>query len=130
MSARPVVDLPQPDSPTSPSVSPLRTSRLTSDTAWTLSPVRPTGNSTTRCSARSSVSSSGRRCATPLPAIVVSLVPQRGPEARLARAALVVGLGDDAHPQRDLGRRRARPDTDADRLVAGPVLARLGRAHR
>ena len=41
MIARPVVDLPQPDSPTSPSVSPGSTSRLMSETALTLSPVRP-----------------------------------------------------------------------------------------
>ena len=41
MRARPVVDLPQPDSPTSPRVSPCRTSRLTSETAWTLRPVAP-----------------------------------------------------------------------------------------
>ena len=34
--ALPVVDLPQPDSPTMPSVSPLARSRLTSLTAWTL----------------------------------------------------------------------------------------------
>ena len=32
---RPVVDLPQPDSPTRPSVSPARTSKETSQTAWT-----------------------------------------------------------------------------------------------
>ena len=54
MIARPVVDLPQPDSPTSPSVSPRRTSRLMPDTALTTRPVRPTGNSTTRSSTRSS----------------------------------------------------------------------------
>ena len=38
MIALPVVDLPQPDSPTSPRVSPSFTSRLTSDTACTLQP--------------------------------------------------------------------------------------------
>ena len=32
---RPSVDLPQPDSPTRPSVSPSRTSKLTPSTAWT-----------------------------------------------------------------------------------------------
>jgi hypothetical protein len=32
---RAVVDLPQPDSPTIPSVSPCRTSKLTPHTAWT-----------------------------------------------------------------------------------------------
>src|SRR5215469_15789770 len=47
------VDLPQPDSPTRPSVSPLRTSRLTPSTARTTSaPIPPTGKclytSTTR----------------------------------------------------------------------------------
>ena len=46
MTALPVVDLPHPDSPTRPRVSPGRTSKLTSDTAWTLAPVRPMGNST------------------------------------------------------------------------------------
>ena len=35
-SVRPSVDLPQPDSPTRPSVSPRRTSRSTPSTAWTL----------------------------------------------------------------------------------------------
>ena len=45
MIARPVVLLPQPDSPTRPSVSPRRTSKLIPDTALTMSPVRPTGNS-------------------------------------------------------------------------------------
>ena len=69
ISARPVVDLPQPDSPTSPSVSPSLTSRLTSETAWTFRPVEPTGNSTTRFSARNKVSDGERRCAVPLPAI-------------------------------------------------------------
>ena len=39
--ARPVVDLPQPDSPTSPSVSPWTMSRLTSVTACTVA--APTG---------------------------------------------------------------------------------------
>ena len=39
ITARPVVDLPHPDSPTSPSVSPGAMSRLTPDTAWTRSPV-------------------------------------------------------------------------------------------
>src|SRR5690242_6139481 len=77
MSARPVVDLPQPDSPTSPSVSPSRTSMLTSVTALTLSPVEPTGNSTTRFSARSRVSPGSRRCAVPLPAIS-ALLRRRG----------------------------------------------------
>ena len=50
--ARPVVDLPQPDSPTRPSVSPGSTSKLMPDTALTFRPVRPTGNSTTRSSTR------------------------------------------------------------------------------
>src|SRR5690606_30373012 len=71
MMARPVVDLPQPDSPTSPRVSPSSTSRLTPDTAWTLSPVLPTGNSTTTSVARRRGSASVRRCAVPLPAIGV-----------------------------------------------------------
>ena len=48
MMARPVVDLPQPDSPTRPRVSPGRTSKEMPDTAFTRRPVRPTGNSTTR----------------------------------------------------------------------------------
>ena len=38
---RPVVDLPQPDSPTTPSVSPFSTSKLTWSTAWTLPTSRP-----------------------------------------------------------------------------------------
>ena len=39
--ALPVVDFPQPDSPTRPRVSPSFTSRLTLDTAWTFNPDRP-----------------------------------------------------------------------------------------
>ena len=61
MSALPVVDLPQPDSPTRPSVSPGSTSKLMPDTAWTFSPVRPTGNSITRFSTRSIASSGACR---------------------------------------------------------------------
>src|SRR5205085_6606338 len=38
---RPVVDLPQPDSPTSPKVSPCRMLKLTSSTALTVSPPAP-----------------------------------------------------------------------------------------
>ena len=53
MIARPVVDLPQPDSPTRPSVSPSSTSKLMSTRR---APCRRAGgNSTTRCSTRSSV---------------------------------------------------------------------------
>ena len=77
-------DLPQPDSPTRPSVSPGFTSRLTSETAWTFSPVRPTGNSTTRSSTRSSVSSAGRRWAVPLPAISRAARRVDAPSARRA----------------------------------------------
>ena len=46
MSARASVDLPQPDSPTRPSVSPASTSMLTSETACTRARERATGNST------------------------------------------------------------------------------------
>ncbi len=38
MMARPVVDFPQPDSPTSPRVSPLSTSKLMPETAFTRKP--------------------------------------------------------------------------------------------
>ena len=62
MMARPVVDFPQPDSPTTPRVSPSITSMLKSLTAWTLRP-RPAGNSTVRCSTPSSAPS--RRWAVP-----------------------------------------------------------------
>ena len=65
--ARPVVDLPQPDSPTMPSVSPGSTSKLTSDTAWTFR--RPAGNSTTSFSTRTSDAAGSRSWAVPLPAI-------------------------------------------------------------
>ena len=81
MMARPVVDLPQPDSPTRPMVSPGSTSRLMPETALTLSPVRPTGNSTTRSSTRSSESSRGCRCAVPVPAIS-PLPPRSAPAGR------------------------------------------------
>ena len=54
-----------------------RTSRLTSETAWTFSPVEPTGNSTTRFSARSRASPASRRCAVPLPAISDLLAVRR-----------------------------------------------------
>jgi hypothetical protein len=39
--SRPTVVLPEPDSPTMPTVVPARTSRSTPSTAWTLSSVRP-----------------------------------------------------------------------------------------
>ena len=52
MIALPVVDLPQPDSPTSPNVSPSATSKLMFDTAWTRWRVPFTGNSITRFSTR------------------------------------------------------------------------------
>ena len=81
MIALPVVDLPQPDSPTSPRVSPLCRSKLTLDTADTLRP-RPTGNSITRFSTRSSASSGLRMCADPLPAILCSI--GRGARRRTA----------------------------------------------
>src|SRR5215472_13321167 len=42
MIVRPSVDLPHPDSPTSPSVSPFLTSRSTPSTAWTCATVRRT----------------------------------------------------------------------------------------
>ena len=58
MIARPVVDFPHPDSPTSPSVSPSSRSRLMPDTACTRLPP-PAWNSTTRSSTRSSASSVG-----------------------------------------------------------------------
>jgi hypothetical protein len=67
MIARPVVDLPQPDSPTIPSVSPRSTSKLMPATALTFAE-REIGNSTTRSSTRSTTSPS-RRCALPVPAI-------------------------------------------------------------
>ena len=70
MIALPVVLLPQPLSPTMPSVSPRRTSKLIPETALTLSPVRPTGNSTNRFSTRNSTSCDSLRCAAPVPAIV------------------------------------------------------------
>jgi hypothetical protein len=65
--ALPVVDLPQPDSPTRPRVSPRRMSSETPDTACTV--WRPAGKLTTRSSTRSSVSRGARRWAVPVPAI-------------------------------------------------------------
>ena len=73
MRALPVVDLPQPDSPTRPRVSPRSTSMLTSLTAWTLRPVLPTGNSTCSRSARRRMSPDLRRWSVPLPATSGSL---------------------------------------------------------
>ena len=55
-SERPVVDLPQPDSPTSASVSPARSSKLTRSTACTYCDTRPntlfTGKRVTRSRTR------------------------------------------------------------------------------
>ena len=54
---RPSVDLPQPDSPTNPSVSPLRTSKLTPSTARTACPPKrpvPIGKCLTTSSTRTS----------------------------------------------------------------------------
>src|SRR6201981_2524270 len=64
-SANPSVVLPEPDSPTTPSVSPLRTARLTPSTAlicpttWRNSP-RLTGNQTLRLVAEITTGDSGR----------------------------------------------------------------------
>ncbi len=80
MMARPVVDLPQPLSPTMPRVSPLRTSKLMPDTALTLRPVRPTGNSMTRFSTERRTSSAPvRMWAVPVPAIRPFLLRSNGP---------------------------------------------------
>ena len=94
---------------------------LTSDTAWTLRPVRPTGNSTTRSSMRSSVWSAGRRCAVPLPAIRRAcqrsepawIAPARAGRSRLAGREGASALG------------RADRDTSTERV---PVVAGVGRA--
>ena len=71
--SRPVVVLPQPDSPTSPSVSPGSMAKLTPSTAWTTRGVRP-GHSAARglprigkCLTRSATSSSGAGGITTLP---------------------------------------------------------------
>ena len=77
MIARPVVLFPQPDSPTMPRVSPMRTSKEIPLTALTFKPVRPMGNSTTRSSTRKRTSSVLRRCALPVPAISSSLLLKR-----------------------------------------------------
>ena len=79
MTARPVVDLPQPDSPTSPRVSPSRTSKLMPETAWTFCPPAA-GNSTTRSSTVRITSSNPpacdcAKCALPVPAISCRLLP-------------------------------------------------------
>ena len=66
MMARPVVVLPQPDSPTMPRVSPLSRSKLTPETACTTCFLRA-GNSTTSSVTLSTTSL--RRCAVPVPAI-------------------------------------------------------------
>ena len=87
MTARPVVDLPQPDSPTRPRVSPSRTSKLMPETAWTFCPPAA-GNSTTRSSTVRIMSSGGAvlspiaplakplaKCALPVPAISFLFLP-------------------------------------------------------
>src|SRR5207249_5629707 len=58
--SRPSVDFPQPDSPTRPTVSPGKTSKLTRSTALTLAP-RPAGKCLTTSSPRSSGTRSGTR---------------------------------------------------------------------
>ena len=109
MIALPVVDLPQPDSPTRPSVSPGITSMLTSETACTFRPVRPTGNSTTRFSTRSSASSAVAQVRGPAaghqpPTVLVTTAPPApptgvpaavSPAARLRASASLPGLGAD-----------------------------------
>ena len=74
MMARPVVLLPQPDSPTIPSVSPLITSNEMPLTALTLSPVLATGNSTTRSLTLNRTSGELRTWALPVPAISSDLL--------------------------------------------------------
>src|SRR5262245_29758172 len=123
--ARAVVDLPHPDSPTRPNVSPSRMSRLTSETAWTFRPDRPTGNSTTRCSACRSVSSAARRWAVPLPATSgdPGLARRR---RRRRRSALTVGADGGRHAGGPVARQRVLTLGCAHRepareLVAGHV---------
>ena len=69
MMARPVVDLPQPDSPTRPRVSPGSTSKLMPDTAWTFSPVRRRGTRRPGSRPAAAPRLGARRWAVPLPAI-------------------------------------------------------------
>ena len=79
--ARAVVDLPQPDSPTMPRVSPFRRSKETSDTAWTTR-LRPTGNSWTRFSTRRMTSLPPRSWTVPRPAIRPAPLDRRPPLLR------------------------------------------------
>ena len=125
ITARPVVDLPHPDSPTSPSVSPGATSRLTSETACTRSPACPIGNSTTRSSTRSRTSSLAvggtdrHRCPVPSPSVA------RRPATGEA------GRRDPAAPARCQGERllalgRARPGTSTRNWCPAVGPARSG----
>src|SRR5215211_7131211 len=141
--ARAVVDLPQPDSPTRPSVSPSRMSRLTSETALTFSPERPTGNSTTRCSACSRAPSAGRRCAVPLPAMSADL--RRARVRRRGRGAVAADRGrhtggavalESVSPFRSAYREPARELVAGDvalaqrRLLLDALLLRVRAARR
>ena len=78
MIARPVVDLPQPDSPTRPSVSPSRTSRLMPETAWTVAAAdgRELDDEVLDAQQRRRRS---RRWAVPVPAIRPALRPRSRP---------------------------------------------------
>ena len=112
--ARPVVDLPQPDSPTSPSVSPSATSKLTPETAWTVWP--PLRNSTTQVAhRRAGVARPSRGRA--------SGAPGRG------QVASAVPAGTRA-PVRPAGPRRPRavPDAGTSRRSRWPGVAGGARA--
>src|SRR5690606_9166589 len=69
MMARPTVDLPQPDSPTKPRVSPRATSKLTSETACTV--FLPAANVTVRCCTLSTMSEESRRCTGSLSVMIM-----------------------------------------------------------
>src|SRR5579872_385402 len=78
------VDLPQPDSPTRPSVSPVRTSRLTSSTACTRATSRCRtpfliGKYFLMCSARTSTSPSQLGLATVISSGSLTVVPSPSP---------------------------------------------------
>ena len=111
--ARPTVDLPQPDSPTRPSVSPCATEKLTPSTARTSPALRPkTPLRIGKCFTRSRTSRLGR--AAPAAGLAPLMAPPSPPRSRrrggrrASPRAPGARRGSAPSPARSAARRRSR----------------------
>ena len=149
----PTVDLPQPDSPTRPSVSPRPIAKLTPSTACTCPPARRTGprrdremlaqvadleqrlasRSCARLRAAAARASRSAPPSGPWPALARAAAPRRG-SASVARAAARrearsprIGRSSARHHARDLGQRGRRRRVPRRRRAAASSRSRPAR---